>query len=250
MVARNIRNGACFSYRAAAAARRLIEIEKIQLELARIEWAVAFGVQIAGSGVMTMKITKAMLCVLPTLLATPAMADEVRPYVGPIVGWDHATLKTPIGNGSKDGVVYGGVVGADYVLFNASIIGLEGEFTGASTEERVTSGTTSASLKAGRDLYAGARFGFVLAPHTLAYVKGGYTNARLTGRYTDNTGTYTGSENLDGWRIGAGAEVAMKRFRIRAEYRYSDYGDFKYQGVNTGVKFERQQVVLGLLLDL
>lgn len=197
-----------------------------------------------------MKFTKAILCVLPTLVATPAMADEIRPYVGAIVGWDHTTLKTPIGNGNKDGAVFGGIVGADYALFNSSIIGLEGEVAGASTEEKVTSGTTSASLKAGRDLYAGARFGFVLAPHTLAYVKGGYTNAKLTGRYTDTTGTYTGNDTLDGWRIGAGAEVAMKRFRIRAEYRYSDYGDFKYQGMNTGVKVERQQVVIGLLLDL
>jgi outer membrane immunogenic protein len=84
----------------------------------------------------------------------------------------------------------------------------------------------------------------------LAYVKGGYTNARVSAKARLSGVNYSASENLDGWRLGGGAEAALRRFRVRLEYRYSDYGQFIYQGVQTGLKVRRHQVVLGALIDL
>lgn len=197
---------------------------------------------------LTKFISSAMLL---SATASPALADSINPYVGAIVGYDHvkATLD-PLGTGTKDGVVYGGVIGADYVFMGDKVLGVEAEATGASTKETVTVGPDSGSIKAGRDLYVGVRSGFVVAPHVLVYAKGGYTNARASGRATISGVNYTAAENLDGWRVGGGAEAAMQRFRVRLEYRYSDYGQLFYQGYATGVKVRRHQVVLGALIDL
>lgn len=187
--------------------------------------------------------------ILACSASSPAVA-EVQPYVGAIIGWDHVVLSSPIDAETKDGVLYGGVLGVDYVMPGGPVIGLEGEINGASTSESITDGTATARLKAGRDFYAGARFGVVVAPHVLAYAKGGYTNARATLSYRDPTINISESANLDGWRAGAGAEMALRRARVRLEYRYSNYGEFHYQGINTRINTERHQVVLGALVDL
>lgn len=199
-----------------------------------------------------MKLAKVILCAITMgASCTPAFADTVIPYVGAVVGYDHVKATyDPIGTGSKDGVVYGGIAGVDYMFMQTNLVGVEAEASGASTKESVTVGADSASVKAGRDFYVGVRTGFVIAPHVLAYVKGGYTNARFSTRATLSGTNYAAAENLDGWRLGGGAEAAMKHFRVRVEYRYSDYGQLNYQGIQTGVKVRRHQVVLGALVDL
>jgi outer membrane immunogenic protein len=183
-------------------------------------------------------------------VAAPAFAAEATPYVGVLVGWDHVSVSDPLGSASKDGATYGGVAGVDFKLAGA-IVGAEVEGMGASTSENVAlSSTQSASISAGRDLYVGARAGMVVAPHVLAYVKGGFTNAKVNGSYTSAGTTYNASTDLNGWRIGAGGELAMRGFRVRLEYRYSDYGQYNLFGYQTGVYTKRHQVVLGALLDL
>jgi outer membrane immunogenic protein len=183
-------------------------------------------------------------------LSTPALAESYHPYVGVITGYDHVQVSDPYGSGSKDGVVYGGLAGIDY-SFGGGVVGAEIEGTGSSTKQSaVFSPTLSGSISAGRDLYVGARAGAVLLPHTLMYLKGGFTNAKVNGSITSSGTTYSGSTNLNGWRVGAGVETAMRRVRFRAEYRYSDYGQYDLFGISTGIDTKRHQVVLGALLDL
>lgn len=140
-------------------------------------------------------------------LATPAFAQEATPtFAGAraeiVGGWDH-----PGGLGEgKSGFAYGGVVGFDAQV-NRFVIGIEGEATGATTKED--------GVKAGRDLYVGARLGYAFTPTTLVYAKGGYTNARVK---FDGEG-----ENLEGYRFGGGVEQSFGRFFGKVEYRYSRY---------------------------
>jgi len=184
-------------------------------------------------------------------LSTPALAESYHPYVGAIVGYDRVHVSDPYGSGSKDGVTFGGVAGIDYTFGNGAMAGAEIEGTGASTKQSVVfSATQSGSVSAGRDLYVGARAGMVLAPHVLGYVKGGFSNAKVNFSYTSSGTTYTGSTDLNGWRVGAGAEMAMRGMRLRVEYRYTDYGQYDLFGISTGVYTKRHQVVLGALLDL
>lgn len=54
--------------------------------------------------------------------------------------------------------------------------------------------------------------------------------------YTDGTDSFSDSDTLDGFRIGAGVEYSFGRFSLRGEYRYSGYGEYAYDGVATGIK--------------
>lgn len=187
-----------------------------------------------------------------TALATPALAQDSDPtFTGPraeaIVGWDRVDDGANSGTQASDGVVYGGAAGYDFQVGHA-VLGFEGEVTG-STNKDTAAGIVvpgdSFRVKAGRDLYVGGRVGFAVGPRTLIYAKGGYTNARINTRYTNGAATTDVSEDADGWRAGAGAEVLLsKNIYAKAEYRYSNYSSIN--GSNANIDLDRHQVVAGL----
>lgn len=174
-----------------------------------------------------MRILATMALAL-TAAATPALAqDAAAPFTGPraeiVGGWD-----SPSASGEDaSGFAYGGGIGYDLQRGNA-VFGIEAEITG-STADRDVAGLT---VEAGRDLYAGVRAGVIAAPNTLLYVKGGYANGRIT--LEDAGDDY--NQDLDGFRVGAGAERSFGRYYGKVEYRYTNYS----QDVN------RHQVLAGL----
>ncbi|MEI9927465.1 MAG: outer membrane beta-barrel protein [Sphingomonas sp.] len=148
--------------------------------------------------------------------ATPRLRPGCQTFTGPraeaIAGWDHVTDDSIYGS-SKDGVVYGGALGYDYQTGKA-VFGIEGEVTGASTKDQdsgVLVAGDSLRVKAGRDLYAGARVGYAVTPSALLYVKGGYTNARIDQLYASPTTTIVDHDNLDGWRLGAAPRSSWRQ---------------------------------------
>lgn len=177
--------------------------------------------------------------------AAPAMAQDAGvafdgPYVAVLGGYDKVRVDTPIGNGSDDGVLFGGVVGFDKNI-NGAVFGIEGEYSDSNVKESVNDILVRgdrASLKTGRDLYAGVRIGGEVARGVMLYAKGGYTNAKVKASYTDGVDTIGGSDKLDGYRLGAGIETTVRGFIGRVEYRYSDYGN--YEGL--GLQPDRHQV--------
>jgi outer membrane immunogenic protein len=163
-----------------------------------------------------------------TAFATPALAQDAAPFTGArvegIVGWDQLR-----NNGKDDGVLYG--VGAGYdVQMGSLLVGGEAEFSDSDVKQRqfdVLATGDSLTARTGRDLYVGARVGGVIGGRTLLYAKAGYTNARAKLAYDDGaTGTanFRDHVNLDGVRLGVGAEYAVgSNSFIKAEYRYSNY---------------------------
>lgn len=188
---------------------------------------------------------------IAAIAATPAFAQDDAGFTGPraeiVAGWDHFHDDSNYG-ASEDGVTYGGVIGYDYQIGHA-VIGVEGEASFATTKDEATGVLVtgdSLRVKAGRDLYAGARVGYAVGSHALLYVKGGYTNARVDERYVA-PGTpginISDHDNLDGWRLGAGAEVKVSGpVYLKAEYRYSNYGSSNGLGIDPS----RHQVVGGV----
>lgn len=205
-------------------------------------------------------------------LAAPAFAQDgppparddatfTGPRVGVILGYDKLQPgrdpNSSISSDRKaDGLTYGGDFGYDVAL-NRFVIGAEGEVTGSTGD--VSNAPTSAAalgygrVKQGRDLYAGARIGYVVAPKTLIYAKGGYTNDRLDLTANNGTTTTGAHYNLDGYRVGAGVEQKIGRTTYaKLEYRYSNYGDARLEyasGGNTNnfsVDTDRHQVVAGV----
>lgn len=183
-----------------------------------------------------------------TAFTAPAFAQDAT-FSGPraegVVGWDRLEDGGGVDSDAADGVAYGGAVGYDFNLGNV-VLGVEGEVTGATTDTQaadidVAGDTLEASM--GRDLYAGARIGVPVGSRALLYANGGYTNAQLRTRYTAGAATIEDSENMDGWRAGAGAEVALTdNIYGKVEYRYSNYSSLDGYDID----LDRHQVVGGV----
>ncbi|WP_293882484.1 outer membrane beta-barrel protein [Sphingomonas sp.] len=190
---------------------------------------------------------------LASAFVTPALAQGHAPFTGPHVevtgGWDRLTGSNGNG-GHNDGFVYG--VGAGYdAQVGGVILGIEGEATDSTNKVRARNVLVTgdnARVSAGRDLYIGGRIGYAVAPATLLYVKGGYTNARFGERYDNGAGTISGGHaNADGYRVGAGVEQKFNVFGpggfVKAEYRYSNYKNLNVGDANIDTDFDRHQVV-------
>lgn len=175
--------------------------------------------------------------------ATPALAQVgvAGPFTGlrveGLVGYENADTRA----GDRDGVVYGAGVGYDMQMGGA-LVGIEAEASD-STVDACARGTIVANdelcARMGRDLYAGGRVGGLIGPATLLYAKAGYVNGRTGITYSDGgagTANFVENRNLDGVRLGGGAEFALgPNSFAKAEYRYTNY--------ERG--FEKHQVVGG-----
>lgn len=155
--------------------------------------------------------------------ATPAFAQEGVPsltggYAQALVGYDHAKVS---GVDSDDAISFGVGLGYDFEVSDSFIAGVEGEAMFTTAE--------IAGFDLKRDLYAGVRLGTELAPGTLIYLKGGYSNLRIAGA------------NADGVRFGGGLEHRFNgNLFVKGEYRYTNYeaGGSRHQVLGgLGVRF-------------
>ena len=202
-------------------------------------------------------------------VAAPAFAQDNAAFTGPriegVVGYDISkvgdTEDDDFGDSDEsiDGFMYGVGVGYDFAIGGA-VIGVEAELSDSTAKEegREDLGTRF-DYGAGRDIYLGARAGILAGPNALLYVKGGYTNASYDILASDNETELEADLDLDGFRVGAGAEYAMSENTfVKLEYRYSNYSegelDFDGDDIFDGgdddsnrfdVDLDRHQVVLG-----
>ena len=176
-------------------------------------------------------------------MATPAMAqtaDEI-PFsgvrVGGEVGYDHIRSgstenvdNTRDLKQSIDGVTVGAVVGYDAPVGESLRLGAEASFSGSTAGRDFDNENPTVfnlgNVKADQEIYVGGRIGVVTSPTTMIYAKGGYTNQRFSVIGSNGATTLDQRVDLDGWRVGAGAEFAVGRNAyIGAEYRYSNYSE-------------------------
>ena len=189
-----------------------------------------------------------LAAVLPLVVTAPAFAQEAEyepapssagAHIAVVAGYD--SVKGSSGGVSDDlnGVAYGVKLGYDFSVMEHGLLGVEAEVTNSSAKADLGFGDT---LKVGRDLYLGGRLKFDVSDSIALYVKGGYTNAELK----VESGGLTAKGTVDGWRLGAGAEIKLseKIFGL-VEYRYSNYGTYS-DGAGTTLKIERHQGIAGL----
>ena len=203
-------------------------------------------------------------------IAMPAAAQDYGassfsgPRVEAIVGYDISKAGSSADNDvndqddeSIDGLLYGVGIGYDYDM-GGVVLGLEGEYTDSTAKTEFSDGADYEGfglgrVDTGRDLYIGARLGAKVAPDLLAYVKGGYTNAKFNVLATDGTTELDQDINADGWRAGAGLEYALSGNTFtKIEYRYSNYqeGEFENGDMPDSERFDidtdRHQVVASM----
>lgn len=194
------------------------------------------------------KLVVASALALSVAVTSPAFAQETN-FSGftatALAGLDVVVAGDDEDSEGEAGIAYGGAIGYDLNL-GSVVIGAEAELMGASTKRRENDGVDFAELKMGRDIYVGARIGAPVTENVLVYAKAGYTNAKLKLTAGDNTGSLSVSDEVDGFRLGAGVEVAMNKLFGRLEYRYSDYGNVVFQGLDTETQAKRHQVLVGI----
>lgn len=208
-----------------------------------------------------------LLAASSVAFTVPAMAQDDSTFTGPrveaLVGYDSTRPGSTVDidnaddvDQSIDDVTYGFGAGFDFDMGSA-VVGVEGEYmrSEAKTDYDTTGFSTYgiSNIDAGRDLYLGARVGTKVTPRTLAYVKGGYTNAKMDVLATDNTTDVETDLNLDGWRAGAGVEHQITdTVFVKGEYRYSQYQEGEVEapsGLESDrfdVDLDRHQFVVGV----
>jgi len=175
------------------------------------------------------------------MLASPAMAQSYDdPFTGlrveALAGFDATKAGDTVDDDfnedndqSTEGLVYGAAVGYDYAA-GPVVVGVEAELTDSTAETDVENGDFEGfglgDVDVGRDIYVGARLGFVASPDLLLYAKGGYTNARYNIEASFDGEEFGSSVDADGYRVGAGGEYAIgTNSFVKLEYRYSNYSD-------------------------
>ncbi len=171
-------------------------------------------------------------------IAVPAVALPLGsgPFNGPFVGiqggWqqDDQKLQTLDRLGfvattrrAGSGFAYGGEAGWDFRLLPNLVLGGEVGVTGRTDDDGLIDPSGNAyDLRLGRTIDATGRVGLVVpGPGGLAYVRGGYSNARFN---LSDVVARNGFDR-DGYTVGAGYEQPLTRHvNARLEYDYSDYG--------------------------
>jgi len=137
---------------------------------------------------------------------------------------------------SPDGPAFGLLAGYNWVFDNGLVLGVEVDY-----EERTDTDDDSYQKDAGvtdtdyeveseikRAASLRGRLGYLLTPRTLIYTTAGLATARVEREFNDYEDNTSESDGMwqDGWTAGLGLEYVIKdKFSVRAEYRYSDYGE-------------------------
>lgn len=176
----------------------------------------------------------------PVIAAEPLPAgfDWTRFYVGANAGWawgefdsDLAAVAAPLAVtnafGDANGFTGGVQAGYNFQFSPRLVAGLEADFnfTDISDDATATDGAGT-TVNADADLqYLGTltgRIGFLPAPRTMVYAKGGYAVGRVEVDAT--TGSDTNIHH--GWTVGAGVEQAVwDSVSVRLEYGYVDLAE-------------------------
>lgn len=172
---------------------------------------------------------------LGTMSAPAAFAQNFDgPYVGVQAGWDLTDVRNPsteLGTLALDddgqSFTGGAFAGFDRQVAPRVVLGAEaGADIGSDDALKTSGGTGEAIIDPDWSFDLTARAGYLLNPSTLAYVRGGYTNARVKTTMTTPVARLTENENRDGWLAGAGIErQLMQHTSARLEYRYSDLSE-------------------------
>ncbi|MEW4468961.1 outer membrane protein [Parasphingorhabdus sp. JC815] len=179
----------------------------------------------------------------------PALANNFDgPYVGVQAGWNRAEVadrtidtQTVDAEVSRDAVVLGGYAGYNHKVSDRFVIGAEAGFSGAFDDEiRARTSGNSIIIDPRYSFELTGRAGYLVDDKTLAYVRGGYANARVRTTLVSDNATSRASDNLDGWLVGGGVErMLTNNISARLEYRYTDFG-------NNGGLYDQHQALVGI----
>lgn len=126
-------------------------------------------------------------------------------------------------NGLGGEGVFGEIgVGYDFMLSDRVLLGIYGDFRFGNIETSLNVGPFGGdvTLDYGFDIIG--RLGYVLSPHTLAYLLAGYSHQHFD---LSSTVGFAYDWDAGGFVVGAGIETVLSgNWTLKGEYRYADYG--------------------------
>jgi len=157
-------------------------------------------------------------------------------YVGANVGAGFSWLSVtdvPMGpppavTVTNAGIVGGGQVGCDYQFSGRWVIGVAGGLEAGNISGSALFPATGVPFESRIPWIATAtaRLGFLFAPSTLVYVRGGGAWSRDNLENDSFTPSNTATDNRSGWTIGAGVEHRFwHNVSGFVEYNYLDFGN-------------------------
>jgi outer membrane immunogenic protein len=192
---------------------------------------------------------------LAVLSASPAFAqandDQVEPQT-PAAAWSGATFELGGGfqhltdksykdidatakvDSTSNGAAFGGAIGYDWAVGDRMTLGGEFSLYGSSgkitnTNNLVAGNFNTESVRVGRDIFVGARLGFVLSPKAELITKLGYANTHFGVTGTNGSESLYDGLNANGFRLGVGYERKLtKSLFVKVEYDYSHYGSGQF----------------------
>jgi outer membrane immunogenic protein len=197
-------------------------------------------------------LASSMLCAMSGLaFAADAVVEEAvveaplafnwtGAYIGGQVGylWGEGDFLSEDGTTAEvepDGWLGGVYVGYNYQLDNNVVIGGDADFAWTGADDGATAfddagdpiGSVDSELE-----WEGAvrlRLGYAV-DRFLPYIAGGVAFAQLSAEAIDGSGSLGSDDDTGvGWTLGAGVEYAFTDNLVgRAEYRYTDFGDFDF----------------------
>ena len=176
---------------------------------------------------MTKYLASAAIAAL-ALGASPAAAQTIGAPTGArveaVVGYDALRVDLEdfgIDEKLKDNdLLYGVGAGYDFAVSPGLSAGVDVEYTDSNNKRDFDDGEENVEISTGRDLYAGGRVTLPISNTANLYAKAGYTTLKIDGEANG----VSDSENLDGYRLGAGAQFGIAgRAYVGGEYRFSNY---------------------------
>jgi outer membrane immunogenic protein len=196
----------------------------------------------------------------PPVIVAPPGFNWTGGYIGGQVGylWGDSDFDGDDGSSAgfePEGWLGGVYVGYNYQFTNNVVLGIDADFAWTGADDDVTAfalGVPVGTLQGDLDWEGAvrARLGYAV-DRFLPYVAGGVAFGKLDAEAFDLTGASLGSDDdtSTGWTIGAGLEYSFTDNIIgRAEYRYTDFGDFDFDiGAGSGsVDLTTNDVRLGI----
>jgi outer membrane immunogenic protein len=196
-------------------------------------------------------LASTLLCAMSGYaLAADAVVEVPEVYVAPVFNWTGGYIGGQVGylwgdgevaadDGSgradiePDGWLGGVYIGYNYQMTNNVVIGVDADFawTGADDTSTVLGPADNPFVESELDWEGAvrARLGYAV-DRFLPYIAGGVAFGQLNIAISDDTGFIGEDDDTGvGWTLGAGLEYAFTDNLIgRAEYRYTDFGDFDF----------------------
>ncbi len=146
-------------------------------------------------------------------------------HVGAAVGAGAFLLDEGLLPLSGDGIFGEISTGYDYMFSDRLLVGAFADARYGGQEGSLNSMGSELSLTQSLGFDIGLRAGYLVAPHTLAYVLGGYAWQRIEAD-ASGSGVIGGLDHVDGdgFTVGAGLETAIGgNWTLKNEYRYASY---------------------------